>query len=203
MTSDAMLTQIACPTCKALCTPNNNYCGYCGAALTASNRRRDYERAVGSAILALNGVESEVFYLLDLLGEATPSLEGAYLTRKIARLEEVAAKQSDTKIRTTMEQIVSKARCLAADRNNFAHGLLWEDGFTGAHKRRYVRQRDCKVFEDERSPEEIERSAWDLTELRFDVGDLAMQMGGLERWEKFCDEYLEPIFALREKPAGA
>src|SRR5437763_17208917 len=100
MTSDAMLTQIACPTCEALSTSDNNYCGYCGVAATASNRHRDYERAVGSSILALNGVESEVFYLLDLLGEATPSLEGAYFAQKIEKLEAVAAKQPDTKIRT-------------------------------------------------------------------------------------------------------
>src|SRR5689334_17971632 len=78
--SKAMLSQIACPSCDALSTSDNSYCGNCGTALTASNRYRDYERAVGSAILALNGVESEIFYLLDILGAATPSLEGAYFT---------------------------------------------------------------------------------------------------------------------------
>jgi hypothetical protein len=198
MASDAPLAEIACPACDALYPSSNNYCGFCGAALSASDRYRDYERAVGSAILALNGLESEVFYLFDILGEATPLLERAFFKTKIKTLEEVAAKQADNEIRAKMEQIAREAHKLADDRNNFAHGLLWTDGFTGEHKRTYVRQRDGKVFEDERTPEEIERSALNILMLRHNVRDLAMQMGGLERWEKFCEEELEPLLALRD-----
>src|SRR6266446_5724770 len=142
MASDTTLTEIACPACDALSTSNNNYCGFCGAALRASDRYRDYERAVGSAILALNGLESEVFYLFDILGEATPFLEKAFFKHKIKKLKEVSAKQADNKIREKMEKIARVAYQLADDRNNFAHGQLWTDGFTGEHKRRYVRQRD-------------------------------------------------------------
>jgi hypothetical protein len=203
MASDPTLTEIACPACDALSPSNNNYCGFCGAALRSSDRYRDYERAVGSAILALNGLESEVFYLFDILGEATPLLERAFFKDKIKKLEEVAAKQVDNKIREKMEKIAREAYQLADDRNNFAHGQLWTDGFTGEHKRRFVRQRDGKVFEDERTPGEIEHFAFDIVGLRHDVGNLAMQMGGLERWEKFCEEELEPLFALRETKVGA
>ena len=126
-------------------------------------------------------------------------IERAFFKQKIKKLEEVAAKEVDNKIREKMEKIAREAYQLTDDRNNFAHSLLWTDGFTGEHKRTYVRQRDGKVFEDERTPEEIEHSAFDIVMLRHDVGDLAMQMGGLERWEKFCEEQLEPLFALREK----
>ena len=199
MASDATLTEIACPACDALSPSNNNYCGFCGAALRSTDRYRDYERAVGSAILALNGLESKSFILFGILGEATPLLERAFFKQKIKKLEEVAAKEADNKIREKMEKIAREAYQLTDDRNNFAHSLLWTDGFTGEHKRTYVRQRDGKVFEDERTPEEIEHSAFDIVMLRHDVGDLAMQMGGLERWEKFCEEQLEPLFALREK----
>jgi hypothetical protein len=203
MASDPTLTEITCPACDAGSPSNNDYCGFCGAALRSSDRYRDYERAVGSAILALNGLESEVFYLFDILGEATPELERKYFKDKIKKLEEVAAKQADSKVREKMEKIARGAYRLADDRNNFAHGMLWTDGFTGEHRRRYVRRRDGKVFEDERTPEEIERSAFDIEMLRHDARNLAMQMGGLERWEKFCEEELEPLFALRQTKVGA
>ena len=203
MASDPTLTEIASPACDAGSPSNNDYCGFCGAALRPSDRHRDYERAIGSAILALNGLESEVFYLFDILGEATPLLEKAFFKEKIKKLEEVAAKQADGKIRENMEKIAREAYRLADDRNNFAHGLLWTDGFTGERKRTYVRQRDGKVFEDERTPEEIESSAFDIVMLRHDVRDLAMQMGGLERWKKFCEEELDPLLALRETKVGA
>jgi hypothetical protein len=144
--------------------------------------RRDYACAVGSAILALNGLESEVFYLLEILGAAPP--EGAYFIKKVYQLEKVARQHVDAKIRERLEKIVSEARRLADERNNFAHGLLWIDGFTGEHKRRYVRQRDSNVLDDARPPEVIERIAFDLIELAGDVRDLAMALGGLKLWEE-------------------
>ena len=101
---------------------------------------RDYACAIGSAILALNSVESEVFYLLDILGAAQPSLEGAYFIEKIAKIEEIARQHADAKTRASLEKIASEARRLADERNNFAHGALWIDAFTGEHKRRFVRR---------------------------------------------------------------
>lgn len=147
---------------------------------------RDYACAIGSAILALNDLESEVSYLLDILGAAQPSLERAYFIKKIGKLEAVARQQADAKTRERLEKIASKARWLADERNNFAHGLLWIDAFTGEHKRRFVRRSDRKVFEDARPPEEIEGIAFCLTNLAADVRDLAMELGGLERWEEYA-----------------
>ena len=198
MASPANLTEISCPACHSLSTSDNNFCGFCGAALRASDQYRDYERAVGAAILALNGAESDIFYLLDILGEATPLLEKAFFKDKIKKLEEVAAKQADNTIREKTKTIARKAYQLSADRNNFAHGLLWTDGFTGEHKRRYVRQRDGKVFEDDPTLEGIDRSAFEITMFRAEVQDLAMQVGGQERWERFYEEYLVPLLARRE-----
>ena len=214
MTRESAQAGITCPKCDGLSAPNQNFCGYCGAALNDSNRRRDYECAVGSAILALNSLESEVFYLLDILdvhcvvkertkkGNPLP-LEGAFFSEKIDTLHYIARRQTDPALQTRLQKIVSEARRLGDERNNFAHGLLWVDGFTGEHRRTFVRRGDSKGTDDPRPPELIEHVAFELTELALTVRDLAMELGGLERWEKFCDEYLEPIPALREKPAGA
>ena len=59
-----------------------------------------------------------------------------------------------------------------------------------------VRQRDGKVIEDARPPEAIEHVAFELIDLAGQVSDLAMGMGGLERWEEYCDLYLAPVLAL-------
>jgi hypothetical protein len=200
MTSEAPPAQITCPKCDVLSAPDSNYCGYRGASLT-DMIGRDYECAVGSAILALNSLESAVFYLLDILGAAPPSLEGAYFMVKVRKLEDVARQHGDAKIRGRLEKIASEACRLANDRNNFAHGLLWIDGFTGEHKRTFVR-RDGKVIEDARSPEVIERIAFDLIQLSLDVRDLAMQLGGLERWEEYYDQYLAPLLARRDQSSA-
>jgi hypothetical protein len=200
MTSEPTPTTITCPKCDAVSTPDNNFCGNCGASLT--DPMRDYACAVGSAILALNGLESEVFYLLDILGVAQPSLEGAGFISKIAKLEEVALQQTDT-TRERLDKIASEARRLADERNNFAHGLLWIDGFTGEHKRRFVRQRDGHVLEDARPPEMIQHTAFELIDLAGQVSDLAMEMGGLERWEEYYDLYLAPALALRNRQSVA
>ena len=97
MARESAQAGITCPKCDGLSAPNQNFCGYCGAALNDSNRRRDYECAVGSAILALNSLESEVFHLLDILdvhcvvkertkkGNPLP-LEGAFFSEKIDML---------------------------------------------------------------------------------------------------------------------
>lgn len=88
MTRESAQAGITCPKCDGLSAPNQNFCGYCGAALNGSNRRRDYECAVGSAILALNSLESEVFYLLDILDvhcvvkERTKKGNGQSFTRR-------------------------------------------------------------------------------------------------------------------------
>ena len=75
--------------------------------------QRDYERAVGSAILALNQLESAVFYLLDILGAVQPSLERAYFINKVAKLEEVARQQADATTCAKLEKFASEARRLA------------------------------------------------------------------------------------------
>jgi hypothetical protein len=142
---------ITCTSCNCPSGSNDNFCRYCGAALNDSNRRRDYECAVGSAILALNSLESDVFYLLDILevqhvirkrvkkertkkGQPLP-LEGAFFSEKIDTLEHVAAQQTDPTLQTKLQKIVTEARRLGDERNNFAHGFLWIDGFTGEHRR--------------------------------------------------------------------
>jgi hypothetical protein len=68
MTSESSLAQITCPQCNVLSAPDNNYCGYCGAALNYLNRHRDYGSAVGSAILALTRLESEDSICWGILG---------------------------------------------------------------------------------------------------------------------------------------
>jgi hypothetical protein len=219
MTRESAQAGTTCPNCDGLAAPNQNFCGYCGAALNDSNRRRDYQCAVGSAILALNSLESEVFYLLNILDvhyvlkERTKKrntkkrnplpLEGAFFSEKLDTLHHIARRQTDPTLQTRLQKIVTEARRLGDERNNFAHGLLWVDGFTGEHRRTFVRRGDSRGTDDPRPPELIEHVTLELIELTLTVRDLAMELGGLERWEKFCDEYLEPILALREKPAGA
>ena len=210
---------IACPNCDCLCRSNHNFCAYCGAALNNFNRRRDYECAVGAAVLALNSLESDVFYLLDILGvqhvirkrvknERTKKgkplpLEGAFFSEKIDTLEHVARERTDPTLQTKLQEIVTEARRLGDERNNFAHGLLWVDAFTGEHKRTFVRRGDSKSADDPRPPELIDHIAFDIIELALKVRDLAMELGGLERWEKFCNEYIEPSLALRGTPSDA
>jgi hypothetical protein len=209
---------IACPNCDCLCRSNHNFCGYCGAALNDSNRHRDYECAVGSAILGLNDLESNIFYLLDILGvqhvirtrvknERTKQplpLGGAFFSLKIDTLEHVAREQTDPTLQTRLQKIVTEARRLGDERNNFAHGLLWVDVFTGEHRRTFIRRGESKGVDDPRPPQVIEHVALELQELAWEVRDLAMmELGGLERWNKFYDEEIKPLLALREKPSGA
>jgi hypothetical protein len=224
MTSESPLAQITCPQCHVLSAPDNDYCGYCGAALNYLNRHRDYESAVGSAILALTRLESEVFNLLDILGvkHATKAgkkvinrgnplpLEGASFSEKMDTLEDIACRQIDATLQakidatlqTKLQKIVSQARVLGDDRNNFAHGLLWIDAFTGEHKRTFVRRGESKGTDDPRPPELIEHVAFELNDLAGKVRELAMDLGGLERWEKFYEEYLAPTLAHPDKPSG-
>jgi hypothetical protein len=221
MNRESAQADITCPNrdCDGRFPPNHNFCGYCGAALNHSNRRRDFERAVGSAILALNSLESEVLYLLDILGVQNvirkrgtkkrtkkgkpPRLEGAFFSEKIDTLEQVARQHSDPTLQTRLQKIVAEARRLGDERNNFAHGLLWVDGFTGKHRRTFVRRGDSVGSDDPRTPELIEHVAFELLELTLTVSELAMPLGGLERWEKFCEEYLEPALAPHVNSAGA
>ena len=201
------------PNCGRLCRSNHNFCGYCGAALNDSNRRRDYECAVGAAVLALNSLESDVFYLLDILGvqhvirkrvknERTTKgkplpLEGAFFSEKIDTLAHVACEQTDPTLQKKLQEIVTEARRLGNNRNNFAHGLLWVDAFTGKHKRTFVRRGDSKGEDDPRPPEVIDNIAFEIIELALKVRDLAMmELGGLERFEKFFKEYIEPSLPL-------
>jgi hypothetical protein len=153
-------------------------------------RRRDYECAIGDAVLALNSLESEVFYLLEILG-AAQGMEGVYIKDKIIRVKTVAQQHDDSTIRARLEKIASETDRLADERHNFAHGLLWIDGFTGEHKRTYTqRLRNNKkvsvvnVIDDPRQPKKIECVAFDLRNLALDVSNLAMQLGGLQRWEE-------------------
>jgi len=214
MTRESAQAVTNCPNCGNLAAANQNFCGYCGASLNDSNRRRDYECAVGSAILALNSLESDVFYLLDILDvhyvikegakKRRPlPLEGAFFREKIDTLCHIARRQTDPTLQTRLQRIAAEARRLGDERNNFAHGLLWVDGFTGEHRRTFVRRGDSRGIDDPRPPALIEHVAFELIKLSLTVRDLAMELGGLERWEKFCDEYLDPILARREKPAGA
>jgi hypothetical protein len=149
---------------------------------------RDYACAVGSAILALNELESNVFYLLQILDASHSALEveKESIKDKIKRLKKESLKHVDAKVRARLDKVVSETCRLANERNNFAHGFLWTDAFTGEHKHRLVRQRDGQVLEGARlPPEAIEGIAFDLNLLAADVKDLANELGGLERWEKY------------------
>jgi hypothetical protein len=96
-------------------------------------------------------------------------LEGAFFREKLDTLEHVAYQQTDATLRTRLQNIVSEARRLGNEPNNFAHGLLWVDGFTGEHKRTFVRRGDTQGVDDPRSPELIEHVAFELDDLSMKV----------------------------------
>ena len=95
----------------------------------------------------------------------------------------MAQQHHNPTIRARLEKIASETDRLADERHNFAHGLLWIDGFTGEHKRTYIQlRRDKKVvvvnvIDDARQPEEIAHVTFDLINLALDVRDRAMERG--------------------------
>jgi hypothetical protein len=149
---------------------------------------RDYACAVGSAVLAMSGLESNIFYLLQILDASHSALdvEKGPIRVKIKLLEKESDKQHvDSKVRARLEKIVSEANRLKDERNNIAHDFLWTDPFTGEHKRRRVFP-NGKVSEGARfSPGQIERITFDLILLAADMSDLAGELGGWERWEEY------------------
>lgn len=150
-----------------------------------TEKHEAYARAIGLVILAMNMLEANVYFILDVMGEATQDDEGKLLTDKLTMLDRVAAKQTNPKIRARLENVVEQARSFLDDRNNFAHATLWVDGETGIFRRRYVRRKDKVSVEDIREPDEIEYVSFQISNASSAARDVAMDLGGNKRWEEY------------------
>jgi len=139
---------------------------------------RDYACAIGTAILAFNETETEIFGLMEALAGADlpPDIEAGYLRDKLKYLKESAPRIADAIVRQMVLEIVAEAERLNDDRNNFAHSLLWTDLFDGTRHRRWVRQKTKEATHDSRTPEQIMKVAEELEELGNRAGALASQI---------------------------
>ena len=140
-----------------------------------------YACAIGSAILALNTVESEMSDLLQQLGHPE-EVQGWRLSDKVEALKKAGLKEADPEIKAEFDRVIAEICRLADERNNFAHALLWFDPFTDTHQRRYARlvgprkQRRLKIEHDARSAQEITATSLEIDALALSVGALATRL---------------------------
>jgi hypothetical protein len=142
---------------------------------------QEYAWAIGTAILALNEAESEIFSLLQQLIESEQSdlpeqeleatiskLEASVFSEKINRIEEIA-NRCNPAVRARLIAIVAEGRRLGDERNNFAHGLLWLNPFDGKPQRRFVPRRTAQPMHDARTPQQIIDVSLEIEKLTTDV----------------------------------
>ena len=149
---------------------------------------QEYVWAIGTAILALNEAESEIFSLLQQLIEGEQSelpeqeleatmsrLEACVFSEKINRIEEIA-NHCNPAVRTRLIAIVAEGRRLGDERNNFAHGLLWFNPFDGKPQRRFAPKRTTQPMHDARTPQQIIDVSLEIEKLTTDVIVIATEL---------------------------